>query len=59
MKIIRITEDIIRNKCVVYQYNTHTNKELLLFDDGSFEEFIKWYGIPLHAQYQVYIPDNH
>ena len=52
MKILRITEDIIRNKVVVYQYNTRTKNSLLLADDCTFNEFVKWYGLSYHYHYE-------
>ena len=54
MKIIRITENKQTNTCYVDLINTKTKSWTLLWDHdcGSFDEFVKWYGLSLHYKYE-------
>lgn len=52
MKVLRITESLVKNAVCVYKCNTKTGTELLLWDfsDGSLEKFLKWYGSLSHVK---------
>ena len=54
MKIIRIVENPNTNTVYVDKINTRTGSWTLLWDHdcGSFDEFVKWYGLSYHYHYE-------
>lgn len=56
MKIIQIVENERTHTVHVYKINPRTDTWVLLWDhsDGSFDQFVEWYGLSLHNKYEYY-----